>query len=892
MNVDGEAKPKVLIVEDEEPLANVYQEFLGERFDTVTVHSGAEALATVDDSVDIVLLDRRMPGTSGDEVLRSLQAQDFAGQVVMATAAYPDFDIVEVGFDNYIVKPIDREDLLGVVEQTLVQATYEDELRTYYEVDSHRARLEATMEPAELEDSENYREVTARLDRIRDRIDDLLEQFEGPGFAATVERTQTMAVLRESEERFRSMTEDVLDTSEVGTVIVDADGRIEWVTATMAEYFDLDRETVLRREYSSVIRDSLGPAFADGEALEDRLLTALERNDGTVEFQCLVRPVGQSDERWLKHWSKPIEHGLFAGGRIEHYYDITVLKQREETLAALHDATRRLIDAETADEIGRRAVDVGIDIFEAAAAAVYLRGEDSGELRPGAYRTTAAETTEPEAVSPGQGVLWEALIEGETREITGSTGAIPFPDLPAGIVVPMGNHGVLVLAYPSADAMPTATRTFTEILGANTEVTLDRAARERTLLERDEALEWRNEQLSRLNRINTAIRSISQALIDASTRAEIEEAVCERLNRLDSIRFVWIGVADAVDETLNPTAWAGDEQGYLDVVLADFDGDGAGGVPALAVAESRTPTVVDNLIDDGSGGRWRSEALNRGFQSVAAIPLVYEESLFGVLELYADRPTVFGGDERDVLAELGETIGHGINAINRRDALMADDLIELEFAIDQNEEFFFSVVGTDVGAIELKAVIPQSDGDYIAFFVISGGTADAVADAAEAAPEVTDLHLVRETEDERLWKCRVTGPTVVTKAADIGTIPISVRAGSEGYRLIVLVPQSTDIRGVQRQLSDRGLKIELVARRDRATEDNNVREALNERIDHSLTDRQREALQSAYFSGYFDWPREASGREVAQALAIDQSTFQEHLRAGQRHVFESLFDSL
>ncbi len=890
MSIETPEKPRVLIVEDEEPLAEVYQEFLAGRFDTEAVHGGDEALATVDETVDVVLLDRRMPGTSGDEVLRTLRAESFDGQIVMATAAYPDFDIVEVGFDNYIVKPIDRDELIEVVEQTLAQGTYERKLQEYYELDARRARLEATISDDRLEESREYRELTARLDRIRDQMDDLLEEFEGPGFAATVERTQTMAALRESEERYRSMTEDVLDTSDVGTVVIDADGRIEWATERWTNFFDIDRETVLQREYEALVRETVGPAIAEVDDATERLLQSLEENTGVDEFQCRIDGPGDAEARWLKRWSKPIEHGLFAGGRIEHYYDITPLKEREETLEALHGATRRLIDSESPAEIGEAVVDVAVDILGAAGSAVYLREDDSGQLTPAAVRSPGEDVAEPEPIPPGEGPIWSALVEGEVREVTESEPGRPFLDLEAVLVLPIGNHGVLVLGYPTMEARPVATRAFADILAANTEVTLDRAARERTLVERDEELEWRNQQLQRLNRINTAIRSIGQVLIDASTRDQIEAAVCERLSQLDTVRFVWMGEPDPVSGAVRPTAWAGEAQAYLEAISLDPDADGEDGPPATTVADRRQPVVIDNLIEAGSRGDWRSIALNHGFQSMAAIPVVYDQSLYGVLEVYADRPTVFGADERDVLSELGETIGHGINAVNQRNALFTDELIDLEFAVDRADGFLFALADAEAAPVELRAMIPQSDGSYLAFVAV-GGTDGRIKEVAEAAPDVTDIHLVRENEGDRLWKCRLTESTVVHAAAEVGAIPTSVRAEGDRFRLVVSVPRSMDVRTVQQQLTDRGVAVELVARRERSAGDT-VKEALNERIHGALTDRQREALQSAYFSGYFEWPREANGEDVAEALAIDQSTFQQHLRAGQRHVFETLFDSL
>ena len=59
----------VLVVDDEEAVADAYTAQLEGEYETRTAYSGKEALETVDDGVDIVLLDRRMPGRSGDEVL-------------------------------------------------------------------------------------------------------------------------------------------------------------------------------------------------------------------------------------------------------------------------------------------------------------------------------------------------------------------------------------------------------------------------------------------------------------------------------------------------------------------------------------------------------------------------------------------------------------------------------------------------------------------------------------------------------------------------------------------------------------------------------------------------------------------------------------------------------
>ena len=53
------------------------------------------------------------------------------------------------------------------------------------------------------------------------------------------------------------------------------------------------------------------------------------------KFECHVLPGGGREERWLEHWSQPIRSGRYAGGRIEHYYDITARKQAERAMRRL-----------------------------------------------------------------------------------------------------------------------------------------------------------------------------------------------------------------------------------------------------------------------------------------------------------------------------------------------------------------------------------------------------------------------------------------------------------------------------------------------------------------------------------------------------------------------------
>lgn len=103
--------PRVLIVDDEKQVADAYALRMEGVADTTIAYSGAEALSTVDpsDPPDVVLLDRHMPGLSGDEVLTELRGLDARMRVIMITAIDPQLAILELPFDEYLCKPVETD---------------------------------------------------------------------------------------------------------------------------------------------------------------------------------------------------------------------------------------------------------------------------------------------------------------------------------------------------------------------------------------------------------------------------------------------------------------------------------------------------------------------------------------------------------------------------------------------------------------------------------------------------------------------------------------------------------------------------------------------------------------------------------------------------------------
>jgi DNA-binding response OmpR family regulator len=119
--MDTNRPTRVLIIDDDRGLLDAYTVLLEEEFCVFTAATGEEGLALVQrEDVDIVLLDLRLPGMDGLEVLRHLKARAVPAAVLMLTAvneAGLAMEAVTHGAAAYLVKPVDNAELLAYLRQ-------------------------------------------------------------------------------------------------------------------------------------------------------------------------------------------------------------------------------------------------------------------------------------------------------------------------------------------------------------------------------------------------------------------------------------------------------------------------------------------------------------------------------------------------------------------------------------------------------------------------------------------------------------------------------------------------------------------------------------------------------------------------------------------------------
>lgn len=174
-----DATPTVLIVEDEPSLVEIYSYWLQDEYNVKTATSGEEALEIIDRDVDLVVLDRIMPGIYGDEVIEHIKDKGYDCRIIMATAVEPDTNLIIAGADVNLTKPISRNELVTSVSQILERPDYEDLEGELFDLVSERSRLKSN--------EETYGEVDSQIDELRTELDERTETVDDSEFISMME---------------------------------------------------------------------------------------------------------------------------------------------------------------------------------------------------------------------------------------------------------------------------------------------------------------------------------------------------------------------------------------------------------------------------------------------------------------------------------------------------------------------------------------------------------------------------------------------------------------------------------------------------------------------------------------------------------------------------------
>jgi DNA-binding response OmpR family regulator len=139
----------------------------------------------------VVLLDRLMPGLSGDQVLDRIRELDVDCRVAMVTAVEPDADIAEMPFDAYVPKALDRETVIETIDRLLDRADYDALLREQYAVAEKLSLIEEREPKSALVKNETYQELVERFQRIESELADRETDFDREDIVRSIDAIET-----------------------------------------------------------------------------------------------------------------------------------------------------------------------------------------------------------------------------------------------------------------------------------------------------------------------------------------------------------------------------------------------------------------------------------------------------------------------------------------------------------------------------------------------------------------------------------------------------------------------------------------------------------------------------------------------------------------------------
>lgn len=658
--------------------------------------------------------------------------------------------------------------------------------------------------------------------------------------------------------------------------------------------------TVEERDVDCVVSDYDMPGMTGLELLEavrerdENLPFVLFTGKGSEEIASEAIAAGVTG--YLQKKSGREQYTLLANqirNAVGQYRAETELRQSEQryerTLTGLHETTRDLMRAGTKHEIYRALVETAGDILDVPIVATYRFEPTTAALEHVASTPGTADTLDPDRTyEQGDGHVWETFSGGELSYVPDvSTGPAPADDRrrQSEVLVPLGSHGLLVTGSEVRDGFDETMIELIQILAANTEAALDRAEREQLLREHDRRLTRKNEELTRLDHTNELVRDITQGIAQATTRAEIETTVCERLAASDRYLAAWLAPHR---EPWNPSAWAGIDETYADQIRAD--GTDAPEVDLVTAAlDQEHVRVVANVLDEPTWDPRRTTALTHGFQTVLAVPLTGRERRYGAVVVHATAADAVTERERDVLGELGEVIGHAIRSAERTRAMVTDERIEIELDCGDDHLLFNRLRSALGRPIQLEGIFQRTSGLRTCFVRVPADLPPEESDPlADEFTAIDDVSIVSAGEDSTLLDVTVTATPFLETLVEYDTQLVNAATTDSRTTVTLVLPSQIDTRSLVEAVQAGYPDTELTARREHRTE--TAPDHRPQQVTEHLTEKQLEALHSAHYSGFFEWPRESTGENLAETLDISPPTFHYHLRAAQRKIVDRVLD--
>lgn len=168
--------PTVVLVSGETDIANQFASWLGKNYTVHVAPDSAAADSFLDKTVDVVVVDRTRPAGAVANMLSTVRKKDLDCQVAIITGEEPDIDVREMDFDDYLCKPVSKEELLDTVKRLLAQATYRKGIEELYTLTREKSLVELDSS-TDSTATEQYERLQARFEELDEELTEIMKTF-------------------------------------------------------------------------------------------------------------------------------------------------------------------------------------------------------------------------------------------------------------------------------------------------------------------------------------------------------------------------------------------------------------------------------------------------------------------------------------------------------------------------------------------------------------------------------------------------------------------------------------------------------------------------------------------------------------------------------------------